>query len=89
MRLLYKAGIPVKMKKFKLLAKTVYYFGHAIWPGSPDLAEGMMDCVAKLHSHTKQKESHSFLRLSIFFKQLEPNFANLTASLNKTFRKTT
>lgn len=56
MRLLYEAGVTLKLKHASLFADTIDYLGHVIRPGCLELTEHATDAVAKLDHSTTQNE---------------------------------
>lgn len=87
LRLLYVAGVTLKLKKCKFFAEISDYVGHVIQPGGMDLAENTTNAVEKFEEYTTQTKLRSFFGLCNMFRPFVPNFSRLGGPLNKKVRK--
>lgn len=87
LKLLYKAGGTLSLKKCRLFAENINYLRHVIWTGRFEPAEHTTNTVAKLKYTTTKMEPCSFLGLCNVFWRFVPKFARLVAPLNKKLRK--
>ena len=76
-------GLSLKLKKCTFFSPTVDYLGHVIRPGPLEVAEKNTAALKQAQYPRTQTELRSFLGMCNVYRRFVPNFARVSAPLNR------
>ena len=87
LRVLRDAGLSLKLEKCQFFTDTVDYLGHVIRPGVLEVAEKNTATIKGFENPKTQTCLRSFLGMCNVYRRFVPNFARVSAPLNKMLTK--
>ena len=85
--LLKSAGVTLKLAKCHFFSQEVDYLGHVIFPGKLAVSTKTCEAVERFRPLRTTTDVRSFLGLCNVFRRFMPNFARMSAPLNKKLEK--